>query len=153
MSIGTSIGISNAFRELSSAGFVSRADHTGDLQEAVKARTGVYLKACDDFVKENFSEICDVDYFKTLCKKYPFASFGVEDRSLEATDPDWLPKRFSGNSSLQNFSNPGTFSVSFDVKLFEKAANDPEFAEKFNKFMEYYVVLKLTSIEQYRRGQ
>ncbi len=40
----------------------------------------------------------DVDYFKTLCKKYPSASFGVEDRSLEATDPDWLPKRFSGNS-------------------------------------------------------
>ena len=78
----------------------------------------------------------DVDCFKELCKKFPSASFAVEDMSLECTDSGWLPERFSGDSHLENFSALETVSIAFDEKIFEKAANDSEFMECLIKFVE-----------------
>lgn len=82
-------------------------------------------------------ERSDVDCFKELCEKFPAGSFVVEDNSLEILDQEWLPKRFSGISNLQSFSNLGTLSIAFDIKIFEKAANEPEFMENLTKFVEY----------------
>lgn len=82
------------------------------------------------------NDISDVDCFQELYKKFPNASFAVNDFSLECTDRDWLPERFLDNSKLQNFSNPGTVSIIFDKKIFEKAADDPEFMGDLTKFTE-----------------
>ena len=82
------------------------------------------------------NDISDVDCFQELYKKFPNDSFAVSDFSLECTDQDWLPERFLDNSKLQNFSNPGTVSIIFDKKIFEKAADDPEFMEDLTKFTE-----------------
>ena len=71
----------------------------------------------------------DVDYYNELCGLFPDASFVVEDNSRQNTDQEWLPKRFSGSSNSQNFSYLGTLSIAFDVKIFEKAAREPEFME------------------------
>lgn len=78
----------------------------------------------------------DVDCFKELYKKFPSASFVVEDMSLECTDSGWLPERFLGDSHLKNFSDLETVSIAFDKKIFEKAANDSEFMESLIKFVE-----------------
>lgn len=78
----------------------------------------------------------DVDCFKELCKRFPSASFAVEDMSLECTDSGWLPERFLGDSHLENFSDLETVSIIFDKKIFEKAANDSEFMECLIKFVE-----------------
>ncbi|MCI9077451.1 MAG: hypothetical protein HFH68_00825 [Lachnospiraceae bacterium] len=80
--------------------------------------------------------ISDVDCFKELCKRFPNASFAVEDISLECTDQEWLPEKFLGNSNLKNFSSLGTVSIAFDKKIFEKAANDPVFMEHLIGFTE-----------------
>ena len=60
----------------------------------------------------------DVDCFKKLCKKFPSASFAVEDMSLECTDSGWLPERFLGDSHLENFSALETVSIAFDKNDF-----------------------------------
>lgn len=80
------------------------------------------------------NNISDVDCFKELCKKFPNASFAVEDISLECTDQEWLPERFLGDSKLQNFSSLETVSIAFDKRIFEKAANDPGFMEYLMEF-------------------
>ena len=81
-------------------------------------------------------DISDVDCFQKLCKKFPNASFAVEDISLECTDQEWLPERFLDNSKLQNFSNLETVSIAFDKRIFEKAANDTGFMEYLTEFVE-----------------
>ena len=63
-------------------------------------------------------DVSDVDCFQKLCKKFPNASFAVEDISLECTDREWLPERFLDNSKLQNFSNLETVSIAFDKRIF-----------------------------------
>lgn len=70
-----------------------------------------------------------VDCFEELCKRFPFASFVVEDISVERFENGWLPKEYLQNVKLGNFSELGTTSIAFDIKILEKASNDPEFME------------------------
>lgn len=91
---------------------------------------------CEEMFSENCSK-SETDCFEELCKMFPSASFVVENNSIEIAEKGWLPASFLKNSKLENFSELGTLSIAFDIKIFEKAAKEPEFMENLVNFVEH----------------
>lgn len=105
--------------------------------------SGAYMYSVEkktEMCEEMFSENCsrsETDCFEELCKKFPLAAFVVENNSFEIAEKGWLPESFLNNSKLENFSELGTLSIAFDIKIFEKAAKDSEFMENLVNFVEH----------------
>lgn len=78
----------------------------------------------------------DMSCFRELCREFPEVAFVVNSPDAENAGEEWLPERFQGISDTTNFSELNTVSIMLDIKLLEKAAEEPEFMEKLKMHLE-----------------